>query len=107
MRKVELDGKIAVLVSPGFGAGWSTWNDDQYSEILCMDADIIEAVRDGDFDRAITIAQEKIGVENYLCSLGMDGIEIFWIPKGSQFEIQEYDGSESLRIISRISYMTA
>lgn len=53
------------------------------------------------------IAQQKIGIENSLCSLGMNGIEVCWVPKGSQFEIQEYDGSESLRIISRISYMTA
>ena len=30
MEKVIRDGKVAVLYSPGYGAGWSTWcyNDD-------------------------------------------------------------------------------
>ena len=26
IEKVVRDGKVAVLVSPGYGAGWSTWN---------------------------------------------------------------------------------
>ena len=26
--KVIRDGKVAVIISPGFGAGWSTWADD-------------------------------------------------------------------------------
>jgi len=30
MTKYIRDGKVAVLYSPGFGAGWSTWNDDEY-----------------------------------------------------------------------------
>jgi hypothetical protein len=25
-EKIEKDGKVAVAVSPGFGAGWTTWN---------------------------------------------------------------------------------
>lgn len=27
MDKVIKDGKVAVLYSPGFGAGWFTWNN--------------------------------------------------------------------------------
>ena len=27
MEKIIRDGKVAVAVSYGFGAGWSTWND--------------------------------------------------------------------------------
>ena len=27
-EKYIKDGKVAVAYSPGFGAGWSTWNDD-------------------------------------------------------------------------------
>lgn len=25
------NGELAVLISPGFGAGWSTWNDEGMS----------------------------------------------------------------------------
>ena len=28
MEKLIVDGKVAVLVSRGFGAGWSTWMSD-------------------------------------------------------------------------------
>ena len=28
MEKIIEDGKVAVLVSKGYGAGWSTWNLD-------------------------------------------------------------------------------
>ena len=28
MKKIIRDGKVAVLYSPGFGAGWSTWNQE-------------------------------------------------------------------------------
>ena len=27
MTKCIRDGKVAILYSPGYGAGWSTWND--------------------------------------------------------------------------------
>ena len=36
MNKIEKDGNVAVLYSPGYGAGWSTWNDDKYQEMLWM-----------------------------------------------------------------------
>jgi hypothetical protein len=29
MEKVIRDGKVAVLYSPGYGAGWYSWNRDQ------------------------------------------------------------------------------
>ncbi len=28
IQKLSQDGKVAVLYSPGFGAGWYTWNTD-------------------------------------------------------------------------------
>ena len=31
MNKVRKGGKVAVLYSPGFGAGWSTWASDEYN----------------------------------------------------------------------------
>ena len=42
MNKLIRDGKVAVLVSPGHGAGWSTWNAE-HEEIL-FDPAIVEFV---------------------------------------------------------------
>lgn len=56
MDKIERDGKVAVLYSPGYGAGWSTWADARYSETLCMDARIVGPVLAGDIPAAVTAA---------------------------------------------------
>jgi len=103
MNKIERDGNVAVLVSPGYGAGWSTWNSE-HRETLCMDADIVQAVMDKDFAGAVSIAQKKCG--DFYAG-GIDGLMVEWVPKGSTFEIDEYDGSEHLRIIEEHDFMVA
>lgn len=103
MEKIERDGMIAVLVSSGFGAGWSTWNS-KHRETLCMDAEIVQAVLDGDNNKAAEIAMQKC-VDIY--DGGAEGLYVEWIPKGSVFEIDEYDGAESLHVIGTHEYMVA
>ena len=44
IKKVEKDGKIAVLVSGGFGAGWSTWMDDEHAKVLLYHHEIVDLV---------------------------------------------------------------
>ena len=50
MEKIEKNGKVAVLYSSGYGAGWSTWNEG-HREALCMDARIVGPVLAGDARR--------------------------------------------------------
>lgn len=104
MEKIERDGKVAVLVSPGFGAGWSTWNSGDCREILCMDAEIVQAVLDGDIPKVCDLAKSKV---DSLCALGAGQLVVEWVPKGTKFEIDEYDGAESLRIIDPNEFMIA
>lgn len=59
MNKLERDGKIAVLVTSRHGAGWSTCNNDKHGETLCMDSEIVQAVLDGDKEKAVAIAVQK------------------------------------------------
>jgi hypothetical protein len=103
MGKVERDGLVAVLVSPGFGAGWSTLNSE-HRETLCMDAEIVQAVLDGDIDKAIVIAKQKCGD---FFEGGARDLTVEWVKKGAAFEIDEYDGSESLHVISDHNYLVA
>jgi len=104
MEKIERDGKIAVLVSPGFGAGWSTWAEQDQREALCMDSEIVQAVIDGDISKAVKIARKKCG-DFY--EGGAGDLVVDWVPKGAAFEINEYDGSESLHIIGDRKYLVA
>lgn len=103
MEKVEKDGMIAVLVSGGFGAGWSTWNR-KHREVLCMDADIVRAVLDKDIPKAVEIAKQKCG--DFYAG-GADDLDVEWVKKGAAFEITEYDGNESLHVIGDHDYLVA
>ena len=97
-EKLEVDGKVAVLYSGGFGAGWSSWcalYSGEKGARMCMDKDIALAVLDDDIPRAIKAA--KAIDENFYTG-GSDGLTVEWVPKGHRFEIVEYDGRESVRI---------
>ena len=87
MEKIILDGMVAVAVSGGFGAGWSTWN-----EIDPMDARFNQLFLDGKIDEIVRICDdEALGYAG-----GASGVRIEWIPIGTEFIITEYDGAESL-----------
>ena len=95
MKKVERDGKVAVIVSPGFGAGWSTWADEPEAAVFAPDVVAwIEAGKPDDPE-----LMEAFG-EKYGYVGGLYRAEIEWLPKGTQFIIDEYDGSEGLTIIT-------
>jgi len=92
-EKLERNGEIAVLYSPGFGAGWFTWNAGH--EGLLFDKELVQLVLDGKQDEAGQLAEAKYpGV--YLG--GSEDLAVYWMPKGQRFEIHEYDGYESVRI---------
>ena len=103
MNKLEKDGKVSVMISPGFGAGWSTWNSE-FRDTLLFDAEIAQAVIDGDKAEAARLAMEKCPG---IYAGGADGLMVEWIDKGSVFEVEEYDGSESLHIIGSRDYSVA
>lgn len=92
VAKLERDGKVAVLVSHGYGAGWSTWNG---GADCVFDPDMAQAVLDGDTHKAEEIAKQKYP-DHY--TGGVYQLSVHWVDKGNRFEIQEYDGSESLRV---------
>lgn len=104
MQKVIKDGKVAILYSPGYGAGWSTWNDDKYRETLCMDADIVTAVLEDNTTLAMDIASQKCpGI--YVN--GGEDLTVYWLDEGEAFEIHEYDGNEGVYVVSKMDYMIA
>lgn len=92
MNKLIRDGKVAVLYSRGFGAGWYTWNTD-HPECL-YDPEIVKIVL-GEAEGSIN----EIACKNYgdgFYSGGSHGLYVEWIPIGTRFQILEYDGAEDL-----------
>lgn len=107
--KVIREGKVAVLYSPGFGAGWYTWNTEHGSKLVFHPA-LVEAVERGEHKTMTTEqAKELLGVgpgEHLYCG-GLSDLEIEWLPQGDAFEIHEYDGSESVVSRGSVDWMIA
>lgn len=82
---------IAVLVSRGWGAGWSTWNSPE----MAYDKRIVEAFLDSTSAHDIEVLCKEWGYGN-VYSGGWGEISIEWIPVGEKYYIYEYDGNETL-----------
>lgn len=95
MSKVIRDGKVAVLVSPGFGAGWSTWGNEKNREWAIFSPEVVAWVEGGKVSDIKNIVKSCLG-EDYFYLGGAEDLEIEWIEEGQMFLINEYDGSESL-----------
>ena len=117
----EDETSVAGLVSCGFGAGWSTWNDSE----LAYDKRIVEfwlahkgdrqfmdgiySIHGHDEDEWSLSAKETVkffnslGYEN-LYFEGFADLALVWIPVGCRWRINEYDGSEDLEVLDMDDY---
>lgn len=101
---VTRDGKTAVFISAGFGAGWSTWNSDGF--YVFGDETLVDMVEGGASPEQIEdYVRSVMGNVPYLG--GVDGLYVMWVPVGEKFVIQEYDGSESIRLMNETNWYTA
>ena len=88
--KVIRDGRVAVVYTPSFGLGWSTYS----SGASPFDPLVVAWIEGG-----------KVGPKPYSDSPaepysgGLFGAEIEWIPVGTRFHIAGYDGAETIEII--------
>jgi hypothetical protein len=105
MDKYENEhGKIGVIVSGGFGAGWSTWWGGD-SEFLSMDKTLVEMKLNGAKEAEVEAYCQKVkGDSPYMG--GWANARVVWLDKGTSFTIEEYDGSEGLILVSDLT-MTA
>ncbi len=95
MEKVIRDGKVAVIISAGWGAGWSTWHGHKE---LIFHPKLVELVESGQYNRdnISTLLIELLGKKEaeHVYLGGVEDLTIQWLPKGTKFKIEEYDGSE-------------
>lgn len=98
IERINRNGMVAVAVSGGFGAGWSTWND-----VDPMDARFNQLFLDGKHQEAADLCEQmNLGYPN-----GARDVEIEWVPVGTEFIITEYVGAELLEIKDSFSWRTA
>ena len=102
INKLVENGKVAVLYSPGFGAGWSTWNRGVL-EIL-FDPAIVKFVETEQLAELTTYVTLKYPG---LYTGGMNDLAVAWLSVGTEFRIKEYDGAESIEIKGEVDWITA
>lgn len=97
--RVIRDGRVAVLISPDYGAGWSTWSRSDYGNTLLFEPYIVDILLNQDYTK-----KEKIERITVYCNLkypehyvgGLDDLEVVWVEQGTWFKITEYDGAERI-----------
>ena len=90
MEKVIRDGRVGVVISPGYGSGFSTWGAPEES---IFDPKLIQLIEEEKFEEIreymqSTYPDEYVG--------GVEDLVVAWVPEGMEFIIQEYDGAEHI-----------
>lgn len=92
-----------ILVSKGYGAGWSSWHGDIPTKFACEYEPIIKALESGDKlsdSHPAVLQYQKDCKEKFNCDYvymgGLDGLQIEEISDDEGYQIHEYDGAESI-----------
>lgn len=101
MNKLIRDGKVAVLFSPGHGAGWYSWH--QVEELL-YDPSIVTWLESNELDKIANYLTLKYPDEYFG---DLEDLRIKWIPQGTEFQIDEYDGAESIKYKDKQEWLIA
>lgn len=101
-RYYNENGELGVLISVGFGAGWSTWNDTE----IAYDKRIIEKWLENISSDEMCDYIENLGYARPYMG-GYENLRLEFIPRGTMFCIHEYDGAESVETPETMCMMIA
>lgn len=102
MDRYIVDGKVAVLICYGYGAGWSSWGDlDPFDPVLA------EMLHKNCSREALEQEAKKRYPDECLTVWNIKFLNIEWVPVGTRFRIHEYDGFESLVVFDLEKYHEA
>jgi len=88
---------MKVIISSGFGSGFSTWGDPR----MAIDSDIVDLVEKGFTKEEMeSLCIQKGYIEEYSYLGGIDSLSIQEVPEGKLFKIREYDGAEWIEIFN-------
>lgn len=89
-ERLVKDGKVAVIISPGYGAGWSTWSS-KYGEAKLFCKEMAECILSGDGNR------DEIAKRLFPdCYNSTEQLKVVWVEIGDRFKVEEHDGSERI-----------
>jgi hypothetical protein len=100
-EKYVKNGRVAVIISPGYGAGWSTWADSAEKEGMLFDSELVIHILNYQPELARSIAEKKYP-ESYISN---QPLVVEWLDVGTAFYVGEYDGAERLVIEDKRNYI--
>jgi hypothetical protein len=101
MERVIRDGQVAVLYSPEYGVGW--YSCHQIEELL-FDPSIVAWLEAEETDKILSYVTLKYP-DAYVG--GLKDLSILWLPEGTVFRVDEYDGNESIYLKEQERWITA
>lgn len=93
---------MKVLISPGYGAGWSTWE----GKGLATDARLIDAFEHGVSEEEMHQLCADLGYGDVYMG-GFKNLRVVEIPEGTFFRVSEYDGYESIEVFDDSDWLRA
>ena len=103
MDKKIKDGMVAVLYSPGHGAGWYSWH---HKEELLYDPKLVDMVEAKTSAITIELYCNEVYGKGYYYG-GAEDLQVKWLPIGTHFRISEYDGYECVELREEINWKIA
>jgi hypothetical protein len=101
LKKIE-NGLVAVLYSPGYGAGWYSWHD--VVELL-FDPKVVNMVLEKTSAETIELYCKVVYGNGYYN--GASDLVVAWVPVGTEFIIDEFDGNETITFKDKVRWVTA
>ena len=102
MQKKTVNGLVAVLYSPDFGAGWYTWHN--IAELL-FDPKVVDMVLEKTSAETIELYCKTVYGDHYYG--GASDLAVAWVPPGTEFIIEDFDGNESIMFKTETKWITA
>lgn len=101
---------VAVLISRGHGAGWSTWANKKYWPQIVFDPVIVDILINDRY--SFDERQSRLREICYLkypdmYSDSVRSLSVQWVPQGTEFRVTEYDGSEAIELRDQTEWLTA
>ena len=103
MEKVIRNGMVAVLYSPGYGAGWYSWNSNKKLIFHPKLVDMVELGKQSKITEKWLKEEGLISEDEYVYCGGVEDLKIEWLPEGTAFTIDEYDGAESIQTVESLT----
>jgi hypothetical protein len=101
---------VAVLISPGYGSGWSTWHPDLgVDDRLLFDPQVADILLAGEpRDTRIQKIRALVAIKYPdVAQGGIPDLEVVMMAPGTRFVVREYDGNEWIETEREIAWKTA